>query len=85
MYDTNGFLEKNRDPMPSDSIQLLSSCSCELLRSFTKTLNQSQKQSNSPHLGALDSQKQSVGTKFKVSILVALLGLVLHLLIFSMK
>jgi len=67
VYDTNGFLEKNRDPMPSDSIQLLSSSSCELLRSFSKTLNQSQKQSNSQHIGAaLDSQKQSVGTKFKV-------------------
>ncbi|MCI40960.1 myosin-2-like, partial [Trifolium medium] len=36
--------------MPSDSIQLLSSCSCELLQSFSKTLNhQSQKQSNSQH------------------------------------
>ncbi|CAK8535181.1 unnamed protein product [Lathyrus sativus] len=65
VYDTNGFLEKNRDPMPSDSIQLLSSCSCELLQSFSKTLNLSQKQSNSQHVGALDSQKQSVGTKFK--------------------
>ncbi|XP_045801422.1 myosin-2-like [Trifolium pratense] len=66
LYDTSGFLEKNRDPMPSDSIQLLSSCSCELLQSFSKTLNhQSQKQSNSQHAGASDSQKQSVGTKFK--------------------
>ncbi|WJX73410.1 Myosin-2, variant 3 [Trifolium repens] len=65
LYDTSGFLEKNRDPMPSDSSQLLSSCSCELLQSFSKTLNQSQKQSNSQHVGAFDSQKQSVGTKFK--------------------
>lgn len=65
VYDTNGFLEKNRDPMPSDSIQLLSSSSCELLRSFSKTLNKSQKPSNSQHIGSLDSQKQSVGTKFK--------------------
>ncbi|XP_019443992.1 PREDICTED: myosin-2-like isoform X2 [Lupinus angustifolius] len=65
LYDTNGFLEKNRDPLPSDSIQLLSSCTCELLRLFSKTLNHSQKQSNSFHAGSLDSKKQSVGTKFK--------------------
>ncbi|XP_027343633.1 myosin-2 isoform X2 [Abrus precatorius] len=63
LYDTTGFLEKNRDPMPSDSIQLLSSCSCELLQLFSKMLNQ--KQSNTLHGSALDSQKQSVGTKFK--------------------
>ncbi|RDY06773.1 Myosin-2, partial [Mucuna pruriens] len=62
VYDTTGFLEKNRDPLPSDSIQLLSSCSCELLQMFSKTLNPCLKQSNA---SALDSQKQSVGTKFK--------------------
>ncbi|WJX81524.1 hypothetical protein P8452_64392 [Trifolium repens] len=66
LYDTSGVLEKNKDPMPSDSIQILSSCSCKLLQPFSKTLNhQSQKQSNSQHAGAFDSQKQSVGTKFK--------------------
>ncbi|XP_061348341.1 myosin-2-like [Gastrolobium bilobum] len=65
LYDTNGFLEKNRDALPSDSIQLLSSCSCELLQLFSKMINQSQKQSNSLHIGTHDSQKQSVGTKFK--------------------
>ncbi|KAF1881143.1 hypothetical protein Lal_00023176 [Lupinus albus] len=65
LYDTNGFLEKNRDPLPSDSIQLLSSCTCELLQLFSKTLNRYQKQSYSVHAGAPDSQKQSVGTKFK--------------------
>ncbi|KAF7822772.1 myosin-2 isoform X1 [Senna tora] len=59
LYDTNGFLEKNRDPLPSDSIQLLSSCSCQLLQLFSKMLDQSQKQSNSSHIGALGSQKQS--------------------------
>ncbi|MED6136863.1 hypothetical protein PIB30_059778 [Stylosanthes scabra] len=63
-YDTNGFLEKNRDPLPSGSIQLLSSCSCELLRSFSRVLDQSQ-QTNSTHLGAMESKRQSVGTKFK--------------------
>ncbi|MED6168755.1 hypothetical protein PIB30_014444 [Stylosanthes scabra] len=63
-YDTNGFLEKNRDPLPSGSIQLLSSCSCELLQSFSHVLDQSQ-QTNSTHLGAMESKRQSVGTKFK--------------------
>ncbi|KAK7312977.1 hypothetical protein VNO77_37273 [Canavalia gladiata] len=51
LYDTNGFLEKNRDMLSSDSIQLLSSCNSELLQLFSKVFNQ--------------SQKQSVGTKFK--------------------
>ncbi|KAI4322882.1 hypothetical protein L6164_022533 [Bauhinia variegata] len=65
-YDTTGFLEKNRDPLPSNSIQLLSSCSCQLIQLFAnKMLNHSQKQSNSFQIGAPDSQKQSVGTKFK--------------------
>ncbi|KAF7836776.1 myosin-2-like isoform X1 [Senna tora] len=64
-YDTNGFLEKNKDLLPSDSIQFLASCSCQLLQSSSKMLNQSQKQSNSFQIGALDLQKQSVVTKFK--------------------
>ncbi|XP_061367190.1 myosin-2-like isoform X2 [Gastrolobium bilobum] len=65
LYDTNGFLEKNRDALFSDSIQLLSSCNCELLQLFSKMFNQSPKLSNSLHIGTLDSQKQGVGTKFK--------------------
>ncbi|XP_019449127.1 PREDICTED: myosin-2-like isoform X2 [Lupinus angustifolius] len=64
-YDTNGFLEKNRDMLHSDSIQLLSSCNCELLQFFYKVFSQTQKQSNSFHTAALDSQKQSIGMKFK--------------------
>ncbi|RDY10682.1 Myosin-2, partial [Mucuna pruriens] len=51
LYDTNDFLEKNRDTLSSDSIQLLSSCNCQLLQLFSKMFNQ--------------SQKQSVATKFK--------------------
>nr|KYP44195.1 Myosin-2 heavy chain [Cajanus cajan] len=51
LYDTNDFLEKNRDMLSSDSIQLLSSCNCELLQLFSKKFSQ--------------SQKQSVATKFK--------------------
>ncbi|XP_028779865.1 myosin-2 isoform X2 [Neltuma alba] len=63
-YDTNGFLEKNRDPLPPDSLKLLSSCNCQLLQLFSKMIDQS-KLSNSSHVGASGSQKQSVGTKFK--------------------
>ncbi|KAK7405181.1 hypothetical protein VNO78_06380 [Psophocarpus tetragonolobus] len=51
LYDTNEFLEKNRDMLSPDSIQFLSSCNCELLQLFSKMFNQ--------------SQKQSVATKFK--------------------
>ncbi|KAG5119430.1 hypothetical protein JHK82_033850 [Glycine max] len=54
LYDTNGFLEKNRDMLSSDSIQFLSSCNCELLQLFSKMFNQ--------------SQMQSVATKFKVQL-----------------
>ncbi|KAK8700420.1 hypothetical protein V6N13_018817 [Hibiscus sabdariffa] len=67
-YDTTGFLEKNRDLLHLDSIQLLSSCSCHLPRIFASNmLNQSEK----PVVGYLhkaggaDSQKLSVATKFK--------------------
>ncbi|XP_047340670.1 myosin-2-like [Impatiens glandulifera] len=34
LYDTSGFLEKNRDQMQSDILQLLSSCGNRLLRLF---------------------------------------------------
>ncbi|XP_027909793.1 myosin-2-like isoform X1 [Vigna unguiculata] len=54
LYDTNEFLEKNRDTMSSDCIQFLLSCNCELLPLFSKMFNQ--------------SQKQSVATKFKVQL-----------------
>ncbi|CAK7327540.1 unnamed protein product [Dovyalis caffra] len=55
VYDTNGFLEKNRDPVHSDFIQLLSSCSCQLPKLA----------SPSCQFGGLESSMQSVGTKFK--------------------
>ncbi|XP_077254052.1 myosin-2-like isoform X2 [Tasmannia lanceolata] len=67
LYDTSGFLEKNRDPLHSESIQLLSSCSYQLPQLFaSKMLNQSRKPM-SPlwRPSGPDSQKQSVGTKFK--------------------
>ncbi|GAV85356.1 LOW QUALITY PROTEIN: Myosin_head domain-containing protein [Cephalotus follicularis] len=67
LYDTNGFLEKNRDPLHSDFIELLSSCSCPLPNLFaSKMLNQSQRPGSSPcQFGTVDTPKQSVGTKFK--------------------
>ncbi|OAY54964.1 myosin-2 isoform X2 [Manihot esculenta] len=55
-YDTNGFLEKNRDLLHSDFLQLLSSCNSQLLELFASPLSQS---------GGLESSTQSVGTKFK--------------------
>ncbi|KAJ4875611.1 Myosin-2 [Raphanus sativus] len=61
LYDTNGFLEKNRDPLPADLINLLSSCDCLLLKLFsTKMRGKSQKP-----LMLSDSTNQTVGTKFK--------------------
>ncbi|XP_018471057.1 myosin-2 [Raphanus sativus] len=61
VYDTNGFLEKNRDPLPADLIHLLASCNCQLLKLFsTKVRNKSQKP-----LMLSDSTNQTVGTKFK--------------------
>nr|XP_010905572.2 myosin-1 isoform X1 [Elaeis guineensis] len=67
LYDTSGFLEKNRDPLHSDSIQLLLSCSCQLPQLFASNIRrQSQKESSSfRQPSRVDSQKQSVGTKFK--------------------
>lgn len=68
VYDTTGFLEKNRDLLHLDSIQLLSSCTCHLPKAFASSLLA---QSEKPVIGALyksggaDSQKLSVATKFK--------------------
>ncbi|XVF67035.1 hypothetical protein PTKIN_Ptkin10aG0088700 [Pterospermum kingtungense] len=67
-YDTTGFLEKNRDLLHLDSIQLLSSCSCHLPQTFASNmLNQSEKPIVGPlhKAGGADSQKLSVATKFK--------------------
>ncbi|CAL5354342.1 unnamed protein product [Camellia sinensis] len=68
MYDTSGFLEKNRDLLHLDTIQLLSSCKCHLPQVFASSLLA---QSEKPVVGALyksggaDSQKLSVAAKFK--------------------
>lgn len=69
-YDTTGFLEKNRDLLHLDSIQLLSSCTCDLPQTFASNmLIQSDKPVVGPlhKSGGADSQKLSVATKFKVS------------------
>ncbi|CAH2077785.1 unnamed protein product [Thlaspi arvense] len=61
LYDTNGFMEKNRDPLHVDLIQLLSSCKCQLLNSFSTKMRH-----KSPKPATLsDSMNQSVITKFK--------------------
>ncbi|EPS70501.1 hypothetical protein M569_04240, partial [Genlisea aurea] len=66
LYDTGEFLEKNRDRLYSEIIQLLSSCSCKLSRLFASMLRQSQISASSCFkLGMSGGQKQSVVTKFK--------------------
>ncbi|KAB5534688.1 hypothetical protein DKX38_017774 [Salix brachista] len=54
-YDTNGFLEKNRDPMHSEFIHLLSSSGCQLPKPASLSCQS----------GGLESSMQSVATKFK--------------------
>lgn len=68
LYDANGFLEKNRDPLHSDIIQLLSSCSRHLSQSFASSLFHPVPQKTACTFvqpGPLESKKQSVATKFK--------------------
>lgn len=69
VYDTAGFLEKNRDLLHMDSIQLLASCKCPLPQIFaSKMLVQSDTSaSNSHRTSGADSQKLSVAMKFKVN------------------
>jgi myosin heavy subunit len=70
-YDTTGFLEKNRDPLHSESIQLLSSCKSELLKHFALVMvADSQNKSTMSWHSVVDTQKQSVVTKFKVLIFI---------------
>ncbi|XP_078162314.1 myosin-1-like [Carex rostrata] len=67
MYDTSGFLEKNRDLLHVDLIQLLAACTCNLPQAFAaKMLVQSDDSTSGPfRLSGADSQKLSVATKFK--------------------
>ena len=69
VYDTLGFLEKNRDLLHSDLLHLLSSCEASMPKLFATNIEQaglqramrSQKRSAEP-------QKQTVATKFKVCV-----------------
>ncbi|XP_020573053.1 myosin-1-like [Phalaenopsis equestris] len=66
-YDSTGFLEKNRDLLHLDSIQLLASCTCNLPKIFaSKALARLDLQGDSPfRLSGVDSPKLSVTKKFK--------------------
>lgn len=68
-YDTTGFLEKNRDLVHMDLIQLLGSCNCRLPQIFaSKMLEQSENVPTNPYRSTVaDCQKLSVATKFKVN------------------
>ncbi|XP_020244632.1 myosin-1-like isoform X2 [Asparagus officinalis] len=67
LYDIHGFLEKNRDPLSSECIQLLLSCDCQLSQLFAaRMLSRSHNQvGSSRRASSIYSQKQSVATKFK--------------------
>ncbi|CAM8979435.1 unnamed protein product [Rhodiola kirilowii] len=67
-YNTAGFLEKNRDLLHLDSIELLASCTCQLPQIFAASmLSQSEKPILGPlhKSGGAESQRLSVITKFK--------------------
>uniref|UniRef100_A0A803MH59 Myosin motor domain-containing protein n=1 Tax=Chenopodium quinoa TaxID=63459 RepID=A0A803MH59_CHEQI len=65
-YDTCGFLEKNRDPLHSDSLRLLLSCNSALIQQLASGMVDQSQSSNGPNFqSALDTQKRSVATKFK--------------------
>lgn len=85
-YDTTGFLEKNRDLLHSNSIQLLSSCKFHLPQTFASNmLSQSEKPVVGPlyKSGGADSQKLSVSTKFKVFYISTRISFFLIFLLFS--
>ncbi|KAM3343332.1 myosin-2-like isoform X1 [Capsicum galapagoense] len=67
IYDTSGFLDKNRDTVHSDIIQLLSSSSEDLLKLFASSFANQSETTGSPsiHIEISDSQRQTVATKFK--------------------
>ncbi|XP_057790720.1 myosin-2-like [Salvia miltiorrhiza] len=66
LYETEKFLEKNRDPIHSEIIELLSSCTGRLPQSFAALLKLSQNlDSASVQSGLSVCKKLSVATKFK--------------------
>jgi myosin-5 len=68
VYETNGFLEKNRDLLHADLLQLLASCDCALPQMFAASIGEGAQKLLSPNRRAngTESQKQSVAAKFKV-------------------
>lgn len=69
VYETNGFLEKNRDLLHADLLQLLASCDCALPQLFGASIGDGAQKLLSPTRRAIngtESQKQSVAAKFKV-------------------
>ena len=69
MYETNGFLEKNRDLLHADLLQLLASCDCQLPQLFAASIGDGVQKLLSPTrrvMNGTESQKQSVAAKFKV-------------------
>lgn len=68
VYDTNGFLEKNRDLLHADLLQLLASCDCALPQLFGAVIGDDAQKLLSPtrRANGTESQKQSVAAKFKV-------------------
>lgn len=68
VYETNGFLEKNRDLLHADLLQLLASCDCGLPQLFSASIGEDAQKLLSPtrRANGTESQKQSVAAKFKV-------------------
>jgi len=66
-YETNGFLEKNRDLLHADLLQLLGSCDCALPQLFVASIGEGVQKLPSPtrRANSTESQKLSVATKFK--------------------
>ncbi|KAJ1700715.1 hypothetical protein LUZ63_000494 [Rhynchospora breviuscula] len=66
-YDASGFVEKNRDPLHSEYINLLLSCQSQLAKLFASNMSSvSQKKSN--RKTSFDAQKHTVGTEFKAQL-----------------
>ncbi|KAM6553591.1 hypothetical protein CsatB_014353 [Cannabis sativa] len=66
LYDTNGFLEKNKDRLHSDFSHLLSSCHNELLQLFTSKMQNQSAPTTACHISSSDCPRPSIGTKFKI-------------------
>ncbi|WOL04874.1 myosin-1-like [Canna indica] len=65
LYDSSGFLEKNRDTLHADLTQLFFSCANHLLKSFASNILQSEKEPSQFRQPSSDLRKQSVVAKFK--------------------